>query len=274
MKFLAVAVFLFALALTPARAQTADDQYIIIYSLMQQADALGNSGQPRQALSEFVEAQNQLQSFQKANPDWNPKIVNFRLNYLAEKIAEMTAKSPAVSQNEISPKIAATSSTSKVSAANNSVANLNSKLNALRAQIRNLQANNATLEAKLKEALTAQPTVVDPRELENARKQIESLMKENELLKATVTQVRAEAAPVLDTNAMVQLTQARLALADANKKLAAQTERANQLELENQSLQTRVKTLLTSPEAMEALREENALLKKQMAEMKATATNS
>ena len=38
-------------------------------------------------------------------------------------------------------------------------------------------------QAKLKEALAAQPATVDSRELAKAQEQIQSLMKENELLK-------------------------------------------------------------------------------------------
>ena len=97
MKCLAVFAVLFAaLSLSPmARAQgNPDDQYLIIYALIQQADAFENSGEPRRALDDYAGAQNDLQSFQRVFPDWNPRIVNFRLNYLAAKIAEVTAKLP------------------------------------------------------------------------------------------------------------------------------------------------------------------------------------
>src|ERR1700677_2486794 len=97
MKFsMVAAIFLLAAALPAARAQeTADDQYVVIYSLMQQADLSDESGQPQQALSQFAEVQSELQKFQKIYPDWNPNIVNFRLNYLAQKIAGLTAQIPA-----------------------------------------------------------------------------------------------------------------------------------------------------------------------------------
>src|SRR5208282_3147747 len=95
--FAALAVLLLMVMLSPARAQQgADDQYLIIYSLMQQADSLNSAGHSSEALAGFVEAQGELQNFQKAYPDWNPKIVNFRLNYLAEKIAELTPQVPAI----------------------------------------------------------------------------------------------------------------------------------------------------------------------------------
>src|ERR1700733_5146978 len=264
MKRLVLAIFLLAAVLPHARAQdTDDDQYIIIYSLIQQADSLADDGQPNRALSQYVEAQGELEKFQKIYPDWNPNIVNFRLNYLAEKISEMTAQIPATNSP---PQIAApTNSTSTVPTANSFNANLDAELNSLRAQMQNLQNENTTLEAKLKEALSAQPAIIDSRELSNAREQIRSLMKQNDLLKVELLQRRGTFAGT-QTN---ELAQARAALADANKNLTAQMERVNQLTVENQSLQARVQSLLASPAAMDALRAENEFLKKELADARA-----
>jgi tetratricopeptide (TPR) repeat protein len=64
---------------------------------------------------------------------------------------------------------------------------------------------------------------------------------------------------------------AEAALAEANQKLAEQTARANQLAVENQALQSRVQALLASPDAIQALRDENALLKKQVADLKSAS---
>jgi len=96
-RLVALLILILAALLPQARAQPGpDDQYIIIYSLMQQADSLDSSGQPRQALAQYVQVQGELQKFQNIYPDWSPRIVNFRLNYLAEKIAEVTAKLPVI----------------------------------------------------------------------------------------------------------------------------------------------------------------------------------
>jgi tetratricopeptide (TPR) repeat protein len=284
--FATLAVLLLMVMPSPARAQQdADDQYLIIYSLMQQADSLNNAGHSSEALSGFVEAQGELQKFQKVNPDWNPKIVNFRLNYLAERIAELTPQIPATNTPppaappQTAPPAAAptpavpppVASMPAVPPANG--ADFEARLKVLQAQVQNLQADNTTLESRLKEALATQPAMVDPRELARAQEQIRSLMKENDLLKVSLAQGRngTVALPGLDTNLLAQLQQS---LADANKKLAEEAARADRLAQENQSLQGRVQTLLASPAAMEALREENELLKKQMAELRATATNS
>ena len=269
MKRLVVLLFLIlAVRLPPARAQQGpDDQYIVIYSLMQQADTLDSSGQPRQALAQYVQVQGELQKFQRIYPDWNPRIVNFRLNYLMEKIAEVTAKLPVIPQNGTpSPALPAPGA-----AASTSAADLEAQFGALHEQVQKLQVDNTTLQAKLQEALAAQPAAIDSRELTQARAQIRSLMKENDLLKVSLAQGKAGTAngPAVAESDALKL--AELALAQANQKLAGQTARADKLARENQALQSRVQALLASPDTIQALREENALLKKQIAGFKPAA---
>src|ERR1041385_7805872 len=88
----------FALALTLllaplcARADALDDQYVRIYNLIQEADLLNSNGQINQSLSKYLEAQNALQKFHRIKPDWNPKVVNFRLSYLNPKAASTSAQ--------------------------------------------------------------------------------------------------------------------------------------------------------------------------------------
>ena len=65
---------------------------------------------------------------------------------------------------------------------------MEAQLGALHEQVQKLQADNTTLQAKLKEALGAQPAAIDPRELARARETIRSLMKENDLLKVSLAQ--------------------------------------------------------------------------------------
>jgi tetratricopeptide (TPR) repeat protein len=182
----------------------------------------------------------------------------------------VTAQIPAA--NAPPPTVKAAGLTPAISATNFPNADSTAELNSLRAQLQSLQDDNTTLQAKLKEALQSQPAAIDSRELVKAQEQIRSLMKENDLLKVGLSQGRKGRAAVLETNALVQV---QAALAGANQKLAEQMERVDKLALENQALQARVQSLLASPDATEALREENALLKKQLAELKMSApTNS
>jgi tetratricopeptide (TPR) repeat protein len=267
-RLFALLILILAALLPPARAQQGpDDQYIVIYSLMQQADTLDSSGQPRQALAQYVQVQGELRKFQNIYPDWNPRIVNFRLNYLMEKIAEVTAKLPVIPQNGTpSPALPPPGA-----AASTAAADLEAQFGALHEQVQKLQVDNTTLQAKLQEALAAQPAAIDSRELTQAREKIRSLMKENDLLKVSLAQGKAGTAtgPAVAESDALKL--AELALAEANQKLAGQTARADTLARENQALQSRVQALLASPDTIQALREENALLKKQIADFKPAA---
>ena len=274
-----VALLLLVLAalLPSARAQqTPDDRYIIIYTLIQQADTLDSSGQLRQALAQYVQLQGELQQFQKIYPDWNPRIVNFRMHYLGEKITELTVKLPVTNPPpETVPAPPVPGVAPGAAPPSTSAADLEAQLGALHEQMQKLQSDNTTLQARLKEALAAQPAAIDPRELARAKETIRSLMKENDLLKVSLAQGKTGPAPGGGTGAMADaLKLAELALAEANQKLAEQTARANKLALENQTLQSRVQALLAGPEAAAALREENALLKKQLADLKPTTPNA
>jgi cytochrome c-type biogenesis protein CcmH/NrfG len=262
-RLAALAILLLTFSLSPVRAQnSADDQYVVIYSYIQQADSYYGSGQPRDALKAYAEAQGELQKFQKVYPDWNPNIVNYRLNYLSEKITELTPQVPV-------PPSAPPPVTNAIPSSAAS-ADFQAQLGALQAQVQNLSANNTTLEAKLKEALSAQPTMVDSRELAKAQDQIRELMKEDDLLKTSLAENHAEKIVVVDTNAIAQ---AQADLAAVNKKLTDESARADKLADENSALQSRIKDFLASSEAMDALRAENALLKKQLAESQLAATN-
>src|SRR5215469_11582572 len=79
------AIVALILVLVPrVRADGADDQYVQIYTLIQEGDSSGTNRV--QALAKYNEALTALERFQKIYPGWNDRVVNFRLNYLASKI--------------------------------------------------------------------------------------------------------------------------------------------------------------------------------------------
>src|SRR3954471_6973789 len=78
-----------------AWAEGADDQYIVIYNLIQQADALNDKGQTGAAMAKYLDAQAALKRFQAGNPSWNTKVVNYRLNYLGGRISQISLKTQA-----------------------------------------------------------------------------------------------------------------------------------------------------------------------------------
>jgi hypothetical protein len=91
-------MLILALALRPASGEAPEDQYLRVYGVIEQGDALQGKGQADQALARYREAQAALQAFEKDHRDWNPKLVAFRFRYLAEKIASLTAQQPAPAQ--------------------------------------------------------------------------------------------------------------------------------------------------------------------------------
>jgi Flp pilus assembly protein TadD len=257
-KRLAVFVFwVLTLSVSPlARAQSnPDDQYLIIYALIQQGDTFDNSGEPRRALDDYTEAQTDLQKFQRVFPDWNPKIVNFRLSYLAERIAEVTAKLPSTKPPPAVVAVRPATANAPGAPAAPPNPELQTQLNALHDQVKQLQTDNQTLQSKLKEALAVQPATVSPDQYAQLQQQFRLLMKENDLLVVGLSQGNGHAAAGADALTVESLKQA----------LADQTTRADTLTLENQALQTRMRSLMTNADAMEALRQENELLKKQLA---------
>ncbi len=305
-RFPVLSAVVAAVLLAGGHAEGQDEEYLRVYSLIQEGDGLSTSGQLQDALAKYHEAQTALQSFRKVYPDWNPKVVDYRLEYLATKIADVTTRTPAGRQPE------AVRSNTPVAPA--PVRGPDTQLTELQQQVRRLQSDNELLEAKLKEALAAQPAAADPHELAKAQDTIRSLQKENELLRVVLAKTPAKSAPVPDASQSDQLkreladTTSRLAeqtdkadalaqdkkalqsklddliaaswnstniaatkkaLDESNRELAAQTALASKLAREKDDLQARVRDLSADAGAASALRAENEILKKQLAQVQA-----
>ena len=83
---LALVALTWFLAMPLARGQDLNEQYLHIHDIVQQAENYKTIGQPDKALAKFKEAQTALLAFQHQHPDWYPRMVTFRLSYLADKI--------------------------------------------------------------------------------------------------------------------------------------------------------------------------------------------
>jgi hypothetical protein len=79
-----------------AQADLGDDQYLQIYTLIQQADELSSSGKAALAKAKYQEAQTALKGFKIDYPSWNVKLVAYRLNYVAQKLAALSETPRAV----------------------------------------------------------------------------------------------------------------------------------------------------------------------------------
>src|ERR1022692_343537 len=240
------------LAFSCARAVAQDDEYIQIYGVIQDADALGNSSQTGEALAKYIDAQTSLQRFQRIYPDWNRQVIQYRLNYLAPRIAEMSARTPvAATKTPIAAK-PPTTVPPALSLQPREREDFEHQRDMLQSRVQQLQVDKMMLESKLKESLAAQPAAVDPRELAKAEEKIRSLEKENSLLQVSVAQQQTKAAPPVDTAAVEQM---KRQLAETSQRLADQTKRADALAGERRALQTKLDSLIPAPWNTTNLRE-------------------
>jgi Tfp pilus assembly protein PilF len=206
---LAAAAALFLAAALPGSAQVPDDRYVRVYSMIEEADKLKGTGDSRSAVTRYLEAQVALKEMQQAFPEWNSKLVAYRLDYVSTQLAALTEKHPAAGTNaspaEPSPE---------------------AQWKLLEEEISRLTSQNALLEAKLREALKVQPAAVDPRELEKAEQRVKQLQKERDLLKVTLEQSAAKPG---GHNA-----------AETKQNLVTQSAVANLLQKQNEDLQKQI----------------------------------
>lgn len=273
MKRLFILMFGLAVLTHSAFAQSTEEQYVRVYNLIQQADALRQSGDDQSALPKYLEAQTTLNLIQRQNPTWQPKVVGFRLNYIASKIAAIPGATPvttpiAPTTGTPEPKPTASANVATKTVPDAAAQQLTELQNALK----QLQAEKTVLESKLKEALATQPATVDPRELTKAQEKVQTLLKENELLKAGLEQEKNRpAVPAVNPK---ELEDARQALAASNTKLVEQQALNEKLAAEKTSLQEQLGKTATGAEVVVALRAENELLRKQLGEAKAAVTTA
>ena len=238
MKWLAALILVLICGVLPgAFGQGLDDEYVQIFRLIQEADALAGPA-PSQALAKYLDAQAALDRLHKGSPDWNTRIVNYRLSYLANKIGTLSASHPPAepTQGNLTNPPAATAQTQPAQATLPS--DWEAQMNGVKEQVRQLEADKSLLQAKLKEALAMRPAESDPRELAKADERIKALQKENELLKVGVEK-QSQTAPA---NAK-ELEQQQQLLAGAKQQIAALQTDKETLRLEKVALETRIKQL-------------------------------
>jgi hypothetical protein len=91
-----IGLFLLAallLSTTILRAEDPDDVYVEIYGLINQGDALNANGKSQEAMAKYQKAQTALNNFRKNHAEFQPKTVEYRANYLAQKIQQLSSTS-------------------------------------------------------------------------------------------------------------------------------------------------------------------------------------
>jgi tetratricopeptide (TPR) repeat protein len=210
MKWIIPSILLFTV--TPAFSAGPDDQYLKVYTLMQEGEVLEQSGEKGLANNKFQEAHGMLKKLKVAYPNWNEIAVNYRLNFLQEKVSSTGGVKPAV---PAAPQVASPKAQDP-------------EVEQLKQRVVALEGDRRNLELKLREALTA-PAPASA-ELTAAQHRLTQLEKERDLLRTTLEEQqkkagrspaderRINALTAENEKAQGALRQAEEALADAKKE--------------------------------------------------------
>ena len=243
------------------QAEGPDDRYLEIYKLIQEGDQFVATGQPAFAKERYSAAQADLKKLQTSYPGWNPQLVEYRLRTLETKLRPLLP-APAADSATTVTNTAAPSATQAQPQKQLEADDRDNQIRGLREQVDRLQSERSVLEAKLREAVSAQPAAVDPRELAKAEERIRALEREREVLKVSVDVAELKAAKQSEA-ASPELKQA---LADAKRDLNQQLDVIAALRQEKEVLQQHLQSAKRDQEeALAGLTKENDTLKQQIA---------
>jgi tetratricopeptide (TPR) repeat protein len=211
-----------ALLLVDTFAQTGgpDDLYLQAYTLIQEGDQLAQAGQRELARDRYVQAQGNLKKIQNSYPNYSKNAVEFRLDYVNERIKALPAPKEGEAQ---APAVKTVPSTA-----------MPKDVKGLTDLVTQLQGENALLQAKLQEALSPRPASVDPSEYAKAEARINQLEKGKELLRVSLEHAQAKQPQAVD---LAMLDQVRGELAATKKQLVDTVATVATLTQENQRLQ-------------------------------------
>ncbi len=233
------------------RAQTPDDRYLRIFPMIEQADRLKAAGETRAAVNRYLEAQVALKELQQSFPEWNTRIMGFRLDHISRQLAILTKSSTPVAPTAGPDGLA------------------QNPVEQMQSEIARLAGQNAFLEAKLREALRVQPASKDPRELNRAEDRIKALQKERDVLAVTLEQLKGTG-PRAASAANTPEAKAAQAAADQRTTIT-QTAVADVLKLQNEELQKRIVDLQSRLQSRTAARPgETVPLKEAIAALQAS----
>ena len=251
--FLAAILSLLTFA-SATRADGPDDQYVQAYRFIQQGDDLKAGGNGRGALERYYAAEEELRKIQRMAPDWQAALVRYRLNSVVVLIAPLAKQFPdvqppsgqpvAVPPPTTTPGTKGAPTTTPAAAAAISATGFERQLKLKNEELIQLRTDKASMEAeyqaRLKEALAAQTSGADPREVIKLEDRVKSLQKELDLQK--------------------------LSFEKATKATAQQLQSVDTLAKERAALDKRVQEL-TDKNENKTLRAENDLLKQQTTEL-------
>src|SRR5688572_28262686 len=79
-----------------AQTGSPDELYLQAYESIQEADQLMQNGQHERARDRYLQAETRLKKLKSSHPSYNPKAVDFRLEFVTERVKGLPAtKAPA-----------------------------------------------------------------------------------------------------------------------------------------------------------------------------------
>jgi len=191
-RLLALAGLSLSLVLAPS-ASAQEDQYVRIFNLIVQADALRADGKGRESLEKYLEAQDGLKKIQSAFPSWNVNVVNFRLKYITDRITPLMQQFPGTAMPKpILPPGTMDPLIGRISGLEKALFDKDQQIIGFRADKERAEAAMRDAEAKLREALAARPKDVDPAEMAKAQDRVKLIQKDLDIQKITLEQQTAK----------------------------------------------------------------------------------
>ena len=282
------------------------DRFLEAYFLIQEGDAAQRQGDWAKANTKFNGALEILHEIKTDSPEWNPHIIEFRLKYAEDRLAELKRKlepatpppasptpstqpapatpsaetptSPPAPQPETAPPAtppaetppAASPAAPAVSSAESEqVRQLTAELQRAREQVQQLEATRTELDAKLQEQLSkVAPTQTTP--------QIEELLKTNQELAAKLAAAQTEIAQARERAAAnAPPTPPPAVEPDAVQQLRAELAAARgELQRTKEELQSTRLELGTTKQALEKVQTDNVELRRSYDDVVAQLTDA
>ncbi len=213
--------FCLFLLLSPAlRAEDAEARLSrAILSLMDADQRLSENQRPA-ALALYEDALAHLKGLQETDPEFKPSIVEFRLNYVAEKIAGLRPNQPAPAPG-LSPRPA--------SAVDHEQLYLETRAQALRDSQRLLEVEKRLVDAQLALREREHSLVETRNELADFRSRLDTLQKESD---HELRETRTELGNIRRFNGLLQEQATKLE--EENEKLSAALAESREIEAQRQ----------------------------------------
>ncbi|QSR89607.1 tetratricopeptide repeat protein [Methylacidiphilum caldifontis] len=271
------------------------DEFLNIYLSLQEAEQMEKKGEIAGAFQKYTECCKRLELLKKNYPEWEPGIVNFRINYSKDKLkvlAPKLGKTPddlqkgvmtALGSSRTEPPTLESSHDviKSLLSKHNKGSNSDEEITKLKYRINQLESELAQTKMKLEEAVTEANMLrnrlaATQKELaifrsSNIENKITAVLQENNSLKAKLAQAEAKIRTLQAGNSEAGIAalrdqlkgvQEQLTILERENEVFRNTASALKSQLENaqQKLAESARELATAPNT-ESLRKENEILR-------------